>query len=219
MHFSYAHQDSARTATRIAIVAAVHIVVGGVLLQGMNKRFISDPFPPGDITVYQPERTPPPLPTPTELPQTRQKLPDLFVPKPDVEVKQQPLADVPQARRADPPVDSGSREPVSLKADPGPAAKPQPAMRSAVLVNANGCALPDYPARAARNGETGTVALALLVGVNGRVVDSKVLSSSGSRELDRAAQSALSLCSFQPAMEGGQPQQAWAQIAYVWKLD
>ena len=88
-----------------------------------------------------------------------------------------------------------------------------------MLADARSCATPDYPARAARNGETGTVTLALLVGANGSVLSSKVLSSSGSRELDRAAQAALSLCAFKPAMDGGVAQQGWAQIAYVWTLD
>ena len=92
-------------------------------------------------------------------------------------------------------------------------------MRSAVLADANGCAKPDYPMRAARNGESGTVTLALLVGADGRVQDSRIQSSSGSRDLDRAAVNALSLCRFQPAMNGGAAEAGWAQLAYVWTLE
>jgi protein TonB len=88
-----------------------------------------------------------------------------------------------------------------------------------VLADASGCAKPEYPLSAARNGETGTVTLALLVGTDGRVTGSRVQKSSGSRDLDRAAVNALSLCQFKPAMHDGLPEAGWAQIAYVWSLE
>ena len=112
--------------------------------------------------------------------------------------------------------------PTQSEAPPAPAAQPSTnsgAMRSAVLADANGCAKPDYPVRAARNGETGTVTLALLVGADGRVQDSRIQSSSGSRELDRAAVNALSMCKFQSAMNGAAAEAGWAQLAYVWTLE
>ena len=90
---------------------------------------------------------------------------------------------------------------------------------SAALANASDCARPDYPARAVRNGDVGTVQLALLIGVDGKVAEAKVQKSSGSRELDRAAVSALSLCTFKPATTNGVAEPAWGQIAYVWSLD
>jgi len=90
---------------------------------------------------------------------------------------------------------------------------------SVALANASDCARPDYPARAARNGDVGTVQLALLIGVDGKVAEAKVQKSSGSRELDRAAVSALSLCKFKPATTNGVAEPAWGQIAYVWTLD
>ncbi len=81
------------------------------------------------------------------------------------------------------------------------------------------CVRPDYPARAARNGDTGTVSLALLIGADGRVTDAKVKQSSGFKDLDRAALSALSMCKFKPATSNGVAQASWGQIAYVWSLD
>jgi protein TonB len=109
--------------------------------------------------------------------------------------------------------------------DPGPAAPPTPRnanpgqMRTAVFADANSCALPTYPARAVRDGESGTTMLALLVGADGRVTSARVQHSSGSRELDRAALQALSLCKFKPATNDGVPEAGWAQLAYVWTLD
>lgn len=84
---------------------------------------------------------------------------------------------------------------------------------------AGNCARPDYPARALREGAEGTVTLSLLIGARGTVTDAKIARSSGSRELDRAAVSALSLCTFKPATNNGVPEQAWGQIAYVWTLE
>jgi protein TonB len=88
-----------------------------------------------------------------------------------------------------------------------------------VLADANGCATPAYPANAARQGQSGTVTLALLVGADGKVTSSRVQHSSGFRDLDKAAVNALSLCKFKPAMNNGTAEAGWAQIAYVWKLD
>lgn len=89
--------------------------------------------------------------------------------------------------------------------------------RTAVIAEARNCPPPPYPINAYRNGETGTVLLALLVGSDGRVVESKVQKSSGSPELDKAARKALSLCKFKPA--DGQTEPAWANLAYVWSID
>ena len=88
----------------------------------------------------------------------------------------------------------------------------------AALANAGDCVRPDYPARAARNGDTGTVSLALLIGVDGKVTDARVKQTSGFKELDRAAISALSMCKFKPATTNGVAEPAWGQIAYVWSL-
>jgi protein TonB len=45
------------------------------------------------------------------------------------------------------------------------------------------------------------------------------LRSSGFRDLDRAAQNALSLCYFRPASIKGQPVQSALDIQYVWTLE
>jgi protein TonB len=43
--------------------------------------------------------------------------------------------------------------------------------------------------------------------------------SSGFRDLDRAAQNALSQCHFRPTSIKGQPVQSSLDIQYVWTLD
>ena len=77
----------------------------------------------------------------------------------------------------------------------------------------------DYPPSSMRNEETGTVTLSFLIGVDGRVADSKIVKSSGFRDLDKAAVSGISRCRFKPGMVDGKPEQAWMQMQYVWTLD
>ncbi len=218
MHFSHTHEGSGSKATKIAIVAALHLAVGAALIKNMNTKTFSVPKMIEEIAVFIPEapKPPPPPPEPPKPKAAAVKPPEVYAPPPEVPVQQPPPEPTVQA----------SAQPDPAPAAPGPVAPAAPpaepgngTMRSAVLADANGCAKPDYPAKAAREGVTGTVTLALLVDANGGVSSSRVQRSSGSRELDRAAQAALSLCKFKPAMEGGSATSGWAQIAYVWTLD
>jgi protein TonB len=78
---------------------------------------------------------------------------------------------------------------------------------------------PKYPKAALMNEETGTVAMGFLVATDGKVIESKVEKSSGSKSLDKAALSALSLCKFKPGNKDGKPEQLWAKLDFVWKLE
>lgn len=64
---------------------------------------------------------------------------------------------------------------------------------------------PTYPARALRRGESGEVLLRIQVDARGVPVQVDVASSSGSRDLDRAAQRAARRWRFRPAMRDGSP--------------
>ena len=55
--------------------------------------------------------------------------------------------------------------------------------------------------------------------VDGKVLESKVEKTSGSRRLDEAAMNALGLCKFQPALIDNKPEKSWASIQYEWKLE
>ena len=80
------------------------------------------------------------------------------------------------------------------------------------------CAKPHYPAEAVKAGREGTVTLAFEIGVDGKVVESKVRKSSGYADLDEAARTGIALCTFKPASENGKLVQAWVPIQYVWTL-
>lgn len=81
------------------------------------------------------------------------------------------------------------------------------------------CDPPKYPKAALMNEETGTVSMGFLIGTDGKVVDSKVEKSSGSKSLDKAAVSALALCKFKPGTKDGKPEQTWTKVDFVWKLE
>jgi protein TonB len=100
-----------------------------------------------------------------------------------------------------------------------PASPPRVPVRVPAVVDAKACDKPEYPAKSLRNEEQGTVILAFLIGLDGRVVDSRIEKSSGSRDLDRAAIAGLSLCKFKPGTVDGKPEQFWTKMQYVWKLD
>ena len=90
----------------------------------------------------------------------------------------------------------------------------------AAVIDANrNCAKPEYPSASRRLEETGTVVVRFLIDVDGRVVDSKVESSSGYDRLDEAARNALGRCQFRPGSVDGKPEKTWASIKYIWKLD
>ena len=206
-------------AAKFVLVAALHVALGAVFIHSINTKKISlSSLPEQVLVMIEPER---PTPPPPEPPKPTQQLapPDVVVPKVEVDVAPPPVPNPIQATTAsDPspfpamPSDPVPDTPATPSANPGQ-------MRTAVLADANGCALPDYPAAAASRGDTGTTTLALLVGADGRVSSSRIEQSSGSRDLDRAAINALTLCKFKPATNNGVAEAGWAKLAFVWKLD
>ncbi len=89
----------------------------------------------------------------------------------------------------------------------------------APVIDMKSCDPPKYPKAALMNEETGTVSMGFLVAADGKVVESKVDKSSGSKSLDKAALSALTLCKFKPGTKDGKPDQLMAKVDFVWKLE
>lgn len=81
------------------------------------------------------------------------------------------------------------------------------------------CAKPEWPQGAIAAERTGTVTLSFLVGVDGKVRQSKVRKSSGHPDLDEAARGGIEKCSFKPATRAGKPVQASTMMQYVWTLE
>lgn len=219
MHFSHTAPAASSKTTKIATVVAIHVVLGYGLVNSMSTIKIGPKKEEDKFILVDPiKKVEPPKPIeppkPVEKPAAKPELP--VIPAPEVRVETPIESPIAVREVVDPPAEPqpiGQAEP---KADPGPA-NPAQGIRTAVF--AEGCAVPEYPTSSLRNQEEGTVVLALMVNAAGKVDTSRVTKSSGFKSLDRAAQQALSLCKFQPAMADGQPQAGWAQISYNWKLD
>lgn len=76
---------------------------------------------------------------------------------------------------------------------------------------------PEYPPAALRRGDSGTVVVQVVVGVDGTALDARVIQRSGSRDLDRAALDAVRGWRFQPALSNGQPMQVSLDIPFDFK--
>ena len=97
-------------------------------------------------------------------------------------------------------------------------AAPAHARDQRAVADFKSCAKPHYPKDSLAAKHEGTVTLAFLVNTSGSVVDAKVENSSGYPPLDMAAQDAIKLCKFKPAMKDGKAVQDWVNIQYVWTL-
>jgi protein TonB len=216
MHFSDIASANNSKSTKIATVVAIHVILGYGLIQSMSTIRITPEQPAGPVILIDVPKPPPKEVEPEPVKKTVAKLNVPIVPPPEVRIQTDVEPPITVVEKVDPnPQPSG---PAVLE---GPVSV-EPVVKSAGIrtaVFAEGCAVPEYPSSSLRNGEEGTVVLALMVNAAGKVDNARVTKSSGHRNLDRAAQNALSLCKFQPAMDNGQPQAGWAQISYNWKLD
>ena len=209
MDFSERGQESGKKFVGIAVVILVHALLIYALLNGLGKQIITviNILP---IETKLIEEVKPAMPTPP-VPPKKVISHKSIVPPPDVPVR--PTPDAIQAVTKESPAQS---ELSVQDAAPAVAAKDPSVVHP--IVDFSTCAKPVYPRNALRNEEQGTVRIQFLIGLDGRVADSKIDKSSGSRTLDAAAKKALSLCTFKPGTIGGKPQQSWTTVEYVWKL-
>ena len=220
MDFAQQQRDPSGHLVGITFVVVFHILLVYALVNGLGYKLVEVIKKPYETKLIEEAKKPlpdePPPPPPKLAPP-----PPPFVPPPEVHIAVAPSAanTITQVTSRLPPPPA----PAVATPAPAPAAAAAP-KRVPVLVppviDANrACDKPEYPAVSRRNEHAGTVQLRFLIGVDGRVVESKVESSSGHERLDTAAREALSRCQFRPGSIDGRPQQSWASIRYVWQLD
>ncbi len=202
----------------LVFILVIHAVVGYVIYSGLGKRMVAKMGLQVETKLIEDVKPPPPKDVPPPPPPPEMKAPPPpFIPPVEVNVQQPP--------QPSPIANATSQKPASnVLAPPTPtAAAPAPGPAKSVhvpaVVNFDTCAKPEWPKTSLRNEETGTVTLQFTIGVDGRVIDSKVSKSSGFRDLDKAAQIGISKCRFKPGMTDGKPEQSVTQVAYVWTLE
>lgn len=84
------------------------------------------------------------------------------------------------------------------------------------------CSMRPYPENSAKYGEEGTVVLGMLMDVSGAISSTKVMKSSGWRDLDKAAVAMTSarFCTFvvHPDKQNNQSSN-WITLVYRWEMD
>lgn len=195
--------DTRRRLMGISFVVVLHLAVLYLLVIGLAHRTIEIMPTPiqtkivEEIQTHEMEPPPPPPPPTIDIP------PAAFIPPPEVVVQAPPPPAT--AIKAVTP-----REQVIVRRVP---------KRTSPVINARrNCPEPEYPALSLRLSERGTVMLAFLIGVDGRVKESKIQESSGFPRLDEAARRALSRCRFIPGTVDGRVEESWANLLYTWKI-
>ncbi len=221
MDFSDKDKDSTSRVIGFTVIVGLHLLVGYAVVHGLGTKIIDVIKRPVETKIIEEVKPPPPkdLPPPPPPPEVKAPPPP-FIPPPEVVVNTPPPPNtISQTTNVKPesnvlPKPQPSTAPVEA---PKPAAPPAPVRAH---VNVNECEKPEYPAKALRENKEGTVVISFLIGADGKVKDSKVDKSSGSRDLDRAAKEKLAECNkFKAGIVNGSPVESWAVVEYVWKLD
>ncbi|MBV8063654.1 MAG: energy transducer TonB [Nevskia sp.] len=200
-------QESSQRLYGVTGVVLLHVLVVYALVTGLARKVIEVLPAPIETKILQEINTPKEPPPPP--PPTFKEPPPPYIPPPEINIATAP------AERSNAITAVTTQKPVEA---PPPVA--HEAVRVAPVVDAKrGCAEPEYPASSQRLGESGTVVLQFLIGLDGRVKDSRIARSSGFPRLDEAARDALGSCRFVPGTVDGKPEESWAPIKYTWKLN
>ena len=220
MDFSQVERSPTKKFVGIAAIIVLHILLIYALVTGLARQVVEIIQQPIETRIIAEAKVSPLVKSaPPQLPKPEASTPRVpVVPRPEVPV---PIPIEPRVTATTEPVKAAQPEPApAVKAEAAPSAPASaPQVRVAAVVDPNACDKPEYPRSSLRAEEAGTVTLDFLIGVDGRVIDSKVSKTSGFKELDRAARAALSLCKFRPGAVDGKPEQSWTKIQYVWKLE
>jgi protein TonB len=232
MNFAQQQRNPMRHLAGVTFVIALHVLIVWAMLTGLAQKVVEVVKAPLETKIIQEIKPPPPPPPPPPSPKMVAPPPP-FIPPPEIVVatpppvtntiqvttRTAPPEPAPMVPTAPPVMDAPVNQTPTPAAPPAPPL-PKPSVRTAPVIDAKkGCEEPEYPSASRRNEETGTVLLRFLIDVDGRVIDSKIATSSGFSRLDRAARDALSRCVFKPGTVDGKPEQSWADIRYTWKLD
>lgn len=222
MDFSGHEREPGKKFWGIGAVILLHVLIIYALVTGLARQVVEVVRQPVEAKLIEEVKLPvlKDLPPPPPKPKLAAPPPPPYIPPPEVRVQTPPppkaIANVITVKPETPVVPPP--QPAAPTPSPQPVANAAPVRTSAVVDAAN-CQKPEYPRKSLRLEEQGAVVLQFLIGIDGRVVESKIAKSSGYRDLDNAARNALSLCRFKPATADGKPEQSWTKMEYVWKIE
>jgi len=203
--------------SRIAANAGAVALNAVVLLLLLAPMAVPPPSPPGehapDVIWLRPKVEPKPIVVPVVQQPRVQKQTHAAQPRIVPPQTETPVVDSRQDDIVVPPTD-----PV-VRMDPadtiGPPLQPAASARLQTVSSPP----PPYPIEAIRQGLAGTVELEILVDIDGKPLEARVVRSSGHRLLDQAARKVvLSQWRFRPAVRDGQAVQALGRVPIVFTL-
>ncbi len=89
---------------------------------------------------------------------------------------------------------------------------------SLARIDTTACDKPNFPASWQHDGDGASVVVGYLVGADGKVVESKIVQSSGLSHIDRASERAGARCKFVPA-KGATADASWTKVKYSWVVN
>jgi protein TonB len=193
----------------LLLVMAAHVALGWLVMQGLGLRIsLPVPEPPFEARMLPEQRTEtqPPRPVaPRVGGQTKVDIPRPELPPFEPEVS--------------PPLEPDAG-PIVIDGDVGRRHGRRTAPRTRQRRPRRPLTQPPYPAASVRFGEEGTVTLELRVARDGRVLDARVLRSSGFPRLDAAAiEEARRVWWLRPATEDGSTIEASYAVRVSFRLD
>jgi protein TonB len=213
MSYAESQHQSGRKSLGIFFVVLLHLVTAYALVTGLARKAVEVIRGPIETKLIEELKKLPPPDKPQPPPRQKAEPPP-FVPPSEVAVLA-PVAVAPTIT-VTPPVAVAP----SVEVAPAPPALPKPVQRVAPVIDAaKSCRKPEYPATSKRLEEEGLVMLRFMIDEGGKVVESRVETSSGYTRLDEAARAALSQCQFKPGTVDGKPERSWASLKYVWRLE
>jgi protein TonB len=208
-------RDDVRAAMRprsmgLLLVVAAHGALAWLLLNGLGLRITlpttTGPLQARMIDETRPRVEPPPRPVDPEVPRRQ----DVRVAPPDIPLVDPEIETAPSMRT----------EPEVIEAGRGGDAVAVPRLEAVAVDPRRPLTQPPYPAASVRFGEEGTVTLELRVGRDGRVLEARVLRSSGFPRLDAAAiAEARRTWRLRPASEDGRAVEGSYSVRVSFRLD
>jgi protein TonB len=202
-------QASSARLVGAGLVVLLHVAIIYALVTGLAHRVVDvvrAPIETKIIDEVREERPPPPPPPPEFTPP-----PPAFVPPPEIHIEPPP-----------PPPKSTAITVVTPEKPLAPPPPPVPVaegVRITPKIDAKRSQEPEYPPTSRRLGEQGSLVLQVLVDTDGRVLDTKLVQSSGFGRLDQAALDGVKTdYRFLPGTLDGKPQQMWYTFKFTWKL-
>jgi protein TonB len=217
MSYAENQHQGGRKGFGLFLVVLIHVVVAYALVSGLARKAVEVVQGPIETKLIEElKKLPPPEKAPP--PPRKNVDPPPYIPPSEVAVvapmMTAPSITVTQTVAPPAPVEA---PPAQVEAPPAP---PKQVQRVAPVIDAaKNCRKPEYPSASKRLEEEGLVVLRFMIDEDGRVIESRVETSSGFSRLDEAARSALSQCQFKAGTADGKPERSWASLKYVWRLE